>query len=262
MSKRKNDISNPTTVVDSMLDLIKDPKNSSETDKNNNSEEEPQAKLEDIIKEIEEMVDEPTAKKRPTLARLDQEEIVTTDGLVEGSKVIIPKNRVRPLRENWERIYELIVEKLRLQVRFNTKTSQVELRKCEQTKDPIALQRATDFLRAFTLGFELNDAESLIRIDELFLETFKITDIKQTLKGDHLARAIGRIAGTGGRNKHTIENATKTRIVLADTKVSILGSFQNCRTARRTICAVVMGTPNNKIHGTLRTIAERMGDRY
>lgn len=118
MSKRKNDISNPTTVVDSMLDLIKDPKNSSETDKNNNSEEEPQAKLEDIIKEIEEMVDEPTAKKRPTLARLDQEEIVTTDGLVEGSKVIIPKNRVRPLRENWERIYELIVEKLRLQVRF------------------------------------------------------------------------------------------------------------------------------------------------
>ncbi|KAJ8781273.1 hypothetical protein J1605_011257 [Eschrichtius robustus] len=108
-------------------------------------------------------------------------------GKEETRKIPVPANRYTPLKENWMKIFTPIVEHLGLQIRFNLKSRNIEIR----------------------------DALALIRLDDLFLESFEITDVKP-LKGDHLSRAIGRIAGKGGKTKFTIENVTRTRIVLAD----------------------------------------------
>ncbi|KAI4467669.1 ribonuclease y [Holotrichia oblita] len=111
-------------------------------------------------------------------------------------KVPVPSHRYTPLKENWLKIFTPIVEHLHLQVRFNLKTRNVEIRPSNETTDIANLQKAADFVKAFVYGFEVEDALALLRLDDLFVETFEVKDVK-TLKGDHQSRAVGRLAGKG-----------------------------------------------------------------
>ena len=92
-------------------------------------------------------------------------------------------------------------------VRFNVKTRCVELKTSPDTADIGSIQKvrkvinvrnlihsllkitlfipmlsysktcysqAADFIRAFTLGFDVDDCLALVRLDDLFLETFEV----------------------------------------------------------------------------------------
>ena len=184
-----------------------------------------------------------------------------TDVKKSSRKVPIPPHRMTPLRAAWAKIYPPLVEHLKLQVRMNVKSKAVELRTCKTTTDAGALQKGADFVKAFSLGFDTDDAIALLRLDDLFIETFEIKDVK-TLQNDNLSRAIGRIAGKDGKTKFAIENATRTRIVLADSKIHILGGFQNIKVARTAVCALILGSPPGKVYSNMRNVASRMKERF
>lgn len=134
------------------------------------------------------------------------------------------------------------------------KHNTTELKTSEHTSEAGAIQKGADFLQAFMMGFEVQDAVALLRLEDLFIDSFmvrplvvsrvvggscffgargsgsivlcvhmarhacsahpfnppttlvlllssiqhQVTDVK-LLHGDHLSRAIGRIAGQDGK---------------------------------------------------------------
>ncbi|BCR84982.1 pre-rRNA-processing protein PNO1 [Aspergillus chevalieri] len=181
---------------------------------------------------------------------------------VETRKVPVPPHRMTPLKANWPKIYPPLVEHLKLQVRMNIKNKTVELRTSKFTTDTGALQKGEDFVKAFTLGFDVDDAIALLRLDDLYIQSFELKDVKGSLNGEHIGRAIGRIAGKDGKTKFAIENASRTRVVLADQKIHILGGFKNIHIAREAIVSLILGSPPGKVYGNLRTVASRMKERF
>jgi len=166
-----------------------------------------------------------------------------------------------PLKKEWVNVYGPLVEMMGLQVRMNVKRRCVELKTSQHTQDTGAIQKGADFVKAFALGFNVNDALAILRLEDLYLDSFEIKDVK-TLHGDHLSRAIGRIAGQDGKTKFTIENASRTRIVLAETHVHILGSVQNIKIARDAVVSLILGSPPGKVYAHLRTVGARMKQRF
>nr|XP_019001698.1 pre-rRNA-processing protein PNO1 [Kwoniella mangroviensis CBS 8507]OCF65159.1 pre-rRNA-processing protein PNO1 [Kwoniella mangroviensis CBS 8507] len=192
------------------------------------------------------------------------------NGVLKGEfrRIPIPPHRMTPLKKEWVNLYTPMVDMLGLQVRMNTMRRAVEL-KASHTVDSGAIQKGADFVKAFSLGFDVNDALALLRLDDLYLDSFEIKDVK-TLHGDHLSRAIGRIAGEGGKVKFSIENASRTRIVLADTHIHILGSVQNIKIARDAIVSLILGSPPaysafgiiGKVYAHLKMVGARMKQRF
>jgi len=196
----------------------------------------------------------------PVFAPLGADAVKSTTTKGDVRRVPIPPHRMSPLKRDWINLFGPLTEILGLQVRMNVQKRCVEMRTSKHTKDIGALQKGADFVKAFALGFDVNDAIALLRLDDLYLDTFEIKDVK-TLHGDHLSRAIGRIAGHDGKTKFTIENASRTRIVLADTKIHIMGSFQNIKIARDAVVSLILGSPPGKVYASLRTEASRMKQR-
>lgn len=144
---------------------------------------------------------------------------------------------------------------------MNLKSKAVELKTCKATESEGAIQKGADFVKAFALGFDLDDSIALLRLDDLYIDTFEIKDVK-TLHGDHLSRAVGRIAGHNGKTRFTIENATRTRIVVAETKIHILGSFQNIKLARDAVVSLILGSPPGKVYSHLRVVSARLKESF
>ncbi|KAJ7719600.1 hypothetical protein B0H14DRAFT_3098588 [Mycena olivaceomarginata] len=140
-----------------------------------------------------------------------------------------------------------LTEILGLQVRMNVQRKCVEARTSKATKDIGVLQKGADFIKAFALGFDVNDAIALLRLDNLYLDSFEIKDSNALM----FRTVSPRLAGKDGKTKFTIENTKK---------IHIMGSFQNIKVARDAIVSLI-GSRSGKVYAGLRMVSSRMRQR-
>lgn len=96
----------------------------------------------------------------------------------EFRRIPVPRHRRTQLKEHWESIVNTLIKHMKLQVRMNTRKGCVEMRTCKETQDIGAIQKSADFIKAFMLGFELKDAIALLRLEDLYVDSFEIKDGK------------------------------------------------------------------------------------
>lgn len=204
-------------------------------------------------------LDSAPALSRPRFEAMKPHELA--EGTIQFRKIPVPSHRFSPLKKCWMEIYTPVYDQMKVDIRMNIKFRRVELKTRLDTPDISNLQKCADFVHAFMLGFDITDGLALLRLDDLYIDSFEIKDVK-TLRGEHLSRAIGRLSGKGGKTKFAIENSTRTRIVIADTKIHILGSFMNIKVARDSLCSLILGSPAGKVYSKLRSVTARLAERY
>jgi RNA-binding protein PNO1 len=202
------------------------------------------------------------ARMPAPVAEVVKEKDAVTGQMVDVARRIhVPVNRFSPLKNAWMELIKPLVEILKVQIRMNVRRKCVEIRAGPNTEEPSGyLNKSAEYIKAFILGFAPQDAMALLRMDDLFLESFELKDVK-TLKGEHTSRAIGRLVGKDGKTKNAIENATRTRIVVAGERVHLMGSYTNTKIARGILSQLIMGTAPNKVFDKLRIVSKRLLER-
>lgn len=178
----------------------------------------------------------------------------------ETRSIRVPFRRMKLLKEAWMKIYTPIVTQCKLEIRMNLSARCVELRTCSETLSAVAIQRGEEFVQAVLMGFAVEDALSLLRLDSIYVDGFEISDVK-TLRNEHLGRAIGRLVGHRGDTKRNLEKASQTRIVIEDKHIRIMGSAENIALARTAVSKLIMGSQATKVCADLRMIAKKVQER-
>jgi ribosomal RNA assembly protein len=144
---------------------------------------------------------------------------------------------------------EAIEEKTETVIVIDSDTGEVEIRPGENLKDPVKLFKARDIVKAIGRGFSPEQSIKLAD-DDYYLEIIRL----KPLIGDtqnRLRRVKGRIIGTDGKTRKSIEELTKVSLVVSGSTVSIIGNFEQVNEARETVMSIINGSKIESVIGRL-----------
>ncbi|NQV09107.1 RNA-processing protein [Candidatus Woesearchaeota archaeon] len=112
-------------------------------------------------------------------------------------------------------------------------------------KDALSLFTVREIIKAIGRGFNPDIAYLLLKQDYMF-EIINLNDFVKSK--NHFQRIKGRVIGSEGKSRKTIEDLTETYICVYGKTISIIGGSENVGVARRAVESLLSGSPHSSVY--------------
>ncbi len=165
-------------------------------------------------------------------------------------EVKIPKDRVGVLIGKDGSVKKHIEEKTNTKIKI-TNDGYVTV----EGEDSFQILKAMNTIKAIGRGFDPQTAFKLLK-DEYVLDIIDITDYAKTKNS--LVRLRGRVIGTKGKAKRTIQELTETDVVIYGKTVGIIGLPENVALAREAVIRLLEGAMHSTVYHFLEKERKKM----
>lgn len=167
------------------------------------------------------------------------------------NEIRVPKERVAVVIGKKGETKEKIEKELNCKLRIDSETGLVTI----NSRDAIMLYKASEIVKAIARGFSPENAFLLLKTDYVL----EVISLKEYIKSSNRIKIVlGRIIGSSGKSKRTIEELTNTVISVYGKTVSIIGETLDVINARRAITMLINGAQHTRVFGFLSKTAEEV----
>lgn len=165
---------------------------------------------------------------------LDEEHIAQTR---------IPDDRIGALIGTDGKSKKRLQEQSGCDLSIDSDTGEVEIRS-DSSVDVYFMQ---EVVNAVGNGFNPSTASLILKKDYLF-ETLNIKDY---VADDQVTRMKGRVIGTNGKTRETIEDLTETHVSVYGHTVNVIGRTEHIQAARRAVEKLLNGQSHSSVYKAL-----------
>lgn len=152
----------------------------------------------------------------------------------------IPKERVAVLIGKGGEVKKEIEASTGVHLKIDSKEGDVFIR----GEDALNLLAVREMVKAIGRGFNPEIAKLLLKPDY----TLEIVQIEEFANTQNLNRVRGRVIGTGGKARRTIETLTNTYLRVYGKTISIIGNVEDVMAARRAVENLLSGSKHGNIY--------------
>ena len=161
--------------------------------------------------------------------------------------VKVPLERIGALVGPDGRVKENIEKRLKIGIRIDSQTGDIQIMLTPTAKDPTVLFRAKEVVTAIGRGFSPEHAFRLLEDDETVLEVIDLREQVGRSQSD-MKRLKGRVIGKEGKTRRIIEELTEANISVYGHTISIIGRMDQVYIAKEAVRMLIRGSLHRSVY--------------